>query len=586
MLPNPPAPAELSADGETQARLQGILQAALDCIVTIDDHGRIIEFNRAAEETFGFSSAEAIGRDMVELIVPPEFRDRHRHGMRQHLETGASRMMGRRVDLVALRADGSEFPCELTITRFEVAGKPVFTAFIRDITERKAAERRIQELNANLDLEVQRRTEELRATIAVLKRTQGKLEQAHAVARLAYTEMNLDTGERAWSREMYSIFGFPESDVPPPFAEAFGRVHPEDQPRLRDFFAQFREGVPPQFADYRIVLPGGAVRWVREISEFKPSPAGGRGQIDSTLYDITERKLAESELLAAIDRERQLGQLKTNFLQMITHEYRTPLGVITSSAEILERYHERLSPEERQQQLREIRQHALHLASLVEEVLFLGKAEAGAIELELRALPLKPFLQGLIREAVTALGAERNVDLTIENLPERLPLDERLLRHILGNLLSNALKYSTLDRTVWVAARGHGDRLSLRIRDEGIGIPLEDRPRVFQTFHRASNVGTVSGSGLGLVIVKRCVDLHGGTIELQSELGQGTEVVVTLPLREPGISFSDEKTSHPGGGGRAEHARQPGDDPENGGLRGDRGSGRTRRRAGGTSASS
>jgi PAS domain S-box-containing protein len=129
---------------EREARHAAILESALDCIVTIDERGRVLEFNAAAEQTFGYDAAEAVGREMVELIVPPSLRDAHRQGFSRHLESGEARLLGRRIEIVGMRADGSEFPVELTITRIALPGAPVFTGFLRDVTERKRAEEELR----------------------------------------------------------------------------------------------------------------------------------------------------------------------------------------------------------------------------------------------------------------------------------------------------------------------------------------------------------------------------------------------------------------------------------------------------------
>jgi PAS domain S-box-containing protein len=129
---------------EREARHAAILEAALDCIITIDDRGRVLEFNPAAEETFGYKTEEVVGREMAELIVPPALRGEHREGFARYLETGNARLLGRRIEIVGMRADGSEFPVELTISRIRLPGPPVFTGYLRDITERKSAERELR----------------------------------------------------------------------------------------------------------------------------------------------------------------------------------------------------------------------------------------------------------------------------------------------------------------------------------------------------------------------------------------------------------------------------------------------------------
>jgi PAS domain S-box-containing protein len=128
------------AEREREVRHSAILDSALDCIVTIDDRGRVLEFNAAAEQVFGYRADEVVGREMAELIVPPALRDQHRHGFARHLETGKSTLLDRRIEIVGMRKDGSEFPVELTITRIRLPGLPIFTGFLRDITDRKRAE--------------------------------------------------------------------------------------------------------------------------------------------------------------------------------------------------------------------------------------------------------------------------------------------------------------------------------------------------------------------------------------------------------------------------------------------------------------
>jgi signal transduction histidine kinase len=221
------------------------------------------------------------------------------------------------------------------------------------------------------------------------------------------------------------------------------------------------------------------------------------------------------------------------------------LSVVLSSAEILERYLERLSLEERSMHVREIRMHAKRLAELVDEVLFLGRMDAGTVELHLAPVDLRATCREVVESVVTALAVERTVHIAIERTPSRVLLDERLVRHILSNLVHNALKYSPPDRPVWFTVSAEGSDLVLRVRDEGIGIPEQDQARMFQSFQRASNVGAISGSGLGLVVVKRCVEMHGGAIDLRSVVGKGTEFTVRLPLAIPEVRPEGKSSTKP-----------------------------------------
>ncbi|MGC4072477.1 MAG: PAS domain S-box protein [Nibricoccus sp.] len=519
---------------ESHARLTGILNAALDCIVTVDAEGRVIEFNPAAEKTFGYVERDVIGRDMAELVIPPAFRAMHHAGMRRYLESGEARVLDRRIEISAMRADQSEFPCELTITRLQIEGRPVFTAFLRDITDRKNAENDVHRLNASLEQQVAARTEELRASIAALEQTRSRLEEAQAIGRIGDVEVDLESGQRVWSDEVFRLYAFPIASEPPPLEEVIARVHPTDQPTFRQFLDVYKHSDSADSSlEYRVIRSDGAIVWLMMRARVRHRP-GGQGRIlRVTVQGITQRKTLERELLATIDKERELGRLKTSFLQMVTHEYRTPLGIITSSAQILEKYFDRLEPAQRQEQLQNIRVSTRNLATLLEEVLFLGKTDSGMVVLQPEAIDLKKWLTTVTAEVITSLGAERVVNISTDAVSGPVLLDERLLRHVMNNLISNALKYSTLDRPVGIAGRSDDRWIELSVRDHGIGIPAADREKLFQMFQRASNVGTISGSGLGLVIVKRCIDLHGGTITLLDAPGGGTEVIVRFPLSHP-----------------------------------------------------
>ena len=514
---------------ESHARLSGVLKAALDCIVTVDAEGRVIEFNPAAEKTFGYTEREVIGRDMAELVIPPAYRAMHHAGMRRYLASGEARVLGRRIEITAMRADQSEFPCELTITHLQIAGLPVFTAFLRDITERKEAEANVHRLNASLEEQVATRTDELRKSMAALEQTRGRLEEAQALGRIGDIEVDLQTLQRVWSDQVFALYSFPKTVEPPPIEEVVARVHPADQPAFREFLEASPHSEAESTLEYRVIRTDGSIIWVLMTARARQRADDQGRVLRITVQDVTRRKTLERELMATIDKEQELSRLKTGFLQMITHEYRTPLGIITSSAQILERYIERLDEDQRRDHLHGIQSSARRLANLLEDVLFIGKTDSGLVVLQPDAIELEPWLKSLAAGVVFSLGAERVVTLTIAAGLARVTLDERLLRHVMTNLVSNALKYSTLDQPVTVSVRPEGSDVEFSVKDRGIGIPAADLKNLFQMFQRASNVGTISGSGLGLVIVKRCVDLHGGTVTVNSVPKEGTEVIVRLP---------------------------------------------------------
>jgi PAS domain S-box-containing protein len=256
----------------------------------------------------------------------------------------------------------------------------------------------------------------------------------------------------------------------------------------------------------------------------------GRQIIQAVINDITERKKAENELLKALAREKELGQLKSNFVAMVSHEFRTPLGVILSSAEILDMYLDQLAPEERREQLQSIQKNTKRMARLMEEVLLLGMVEAGKMDYKPASADLPAFCRHLIDELHSATDRKCPVLFHAPSIPMDAFADKRLLRHIFSNLLSNAVKYSPAGSPVEFEIERRGNEAICRIRDHGVGIPEQDLSWLFNAFHRGRNVAHLPGTGLGLTIVKRCVELHHGKIRVESSVGKGTTVTVILPV--------------------------------------------------------
>jgi signal transduction histidine kinase len=257
---------------------------------------------------------------------------------------------------------------------------------------------------------------------------------------------------------------------------------------------------------------------------------GGKPLIQAVILDITERKEAEAELLKSLAREKELSALKTNFVSMVSHEFRTPLGIIMSSSEILESYFEGLKPEERREQLESIKKNTRRMADLMEEVLLLSRVESGRLSLDPQAMDLATFCRRLIDEVLSATHRRCPIELTLDAGNGETFADERLLRHILINLLTNAVKYSPEGVPVQFSMVRLATRVRFEVVDRGIGIPEQDQKWLFTAFQRGRNVGTIPGTGLGLVIVKRCVELHRGSIQVHSAVGRGTKVEVEVPV--------------------------------------------------------
>lgn len=245
-------------------------------------------------------------------------------------------------------------------------------------------------------------------------------------------------------------------------------------------------------------------------------------------------ELEMQEALATAEALRkeaeQLSQRKSQYVSMASHEFRTPLSVIKFSAALLRDYGSKWSEEKKEKQLQRIQAAADSMNHLLEEVLTLGRAESGKLEFNPAPLDAVSFCQELVEALQNTAGAQHSLTFSSSGNCTSACLDDKLLWHIFNNLLSNAIKYSPQGSTVFFTLSCEESLLCFQVRDEGIGISQEDQQSLFEPFNRASNVGDIPGTGLGLAIVKKAVELHGGQIEVDSEIGRGTAFTVTLPL--------------------------------------------------------
>ncbi|MBE9101555.1 HAMP domain-containing histidine kinase [filamentous cyanobacterium LEGE 07170] len=244
---------------------------------------------------------------------------------------------------------------------------------------------------------------------------------------------------------------------------------------------------------------------------------------------IREGKRKEHEIRTELEEERELKELKSQFIAMISHELRTPLTVIRTSLELLERYGHMVSPEKQQRYFQRSRSAVATMNQMIDDVLLVGKEEAGGLSFAPVLINIKQFCRELVEEMRQGIGNSHVIVFSSMGWCGESYVDPKLLRSILNNLLSNAVKYSPAgSRVDFVLCCG--EMMSFEIRDVGIGIPASDQPRLFEMFHRASNVRAIRGTGLGLAIVRQCVVLHGGTITFNSQEGKGTAFTVSLPI--------------------------------------------------------
>lgn len=458
----------------------------------------LVEVNDTFLGKLGFSREQVIGKAAPELnfwVDPVELA-----AYAQEVETKGF-VLGREVRLRT--CDGRVLIVLLSTQPVDIGGVPHFLSAGVDITARKESEARFNAAFHNSPV-IQSVIRFPSAQIVEVNDTFMKIMGYSREEVIGKTPFDLNFWTDTQKVQEYRARLF---------AEGF----------VRDYEMQIR----PRHGDLRTILLSS------QMVDIQGEPHSITAAVDITLL-----REAEGELQNALAKERELSQLKSDFVSVVSHEFRTPLEIIMSSADNLQRYHNRLAAEKRDELLRTIHKSVRRMAGMMEEVLVLGRLETDRMRFEPAPLDFKKLCRRMCDEIASATGNRCPIKLESNGPPASASGDESLLRHIFTNLLSNAVKYSPAGSPVNFQIQRDGKIAICRITDRGCGIPETDQKRLFQAFHRGSNVQQIPGTGLGLLIVQRCVELHEGQITFTSVEGQGTTFTVTLPLFTANTEFN------------------------------------------------
>ena len=366
-------------------------------------------------------------------------------------------------------------------------------------------------------------TERKKAESALLRATE-RLDLAMHSSALSVWEWDVERGtiymDAAWPAMLRMQGG--ESHIS---VEALARlIHPEDAERAQSARIECLKGISARLSvEFRVRTATGEWIWIHTQGEVVDRDKLGRARrLVGTNVNINQRKLAEAELFSALQREKELNEMKSKFVSIASHELRTPLTNILSSAELLQHYSNTLSAEDQAKLLEAIKNAVLGMTALINDVLLIGRTGSGKLKFNPVAIDLEEALTGIVEAIRFSHGAQHQMEFKCQLTQRQRQVDEQLLRHVAVNLLTNALKYSPVGSTVAFTVAETGDEISLTFTDQGIGIPVDDLPKLFESFHRAANVGDRPGTGLGLAIVKSAAELHGGGILVTSEVGVGS----------------------------------------------------------------
>jgi len=482
----------------SEEKYRQVVENANEAIAVVQD-GRVRYANPQCERLAGFSLEELYARPFLDFV----------HGDDRQLVLGnyMKRMRGEPADssyqFRIIDKAGLTRWVDINAVALEWENRPATLNFLTDVTER-------QKLQEDLRRSLAERDVMLRTAPVGISFASNRCHRwvNDAFAAMLGCDKNELVGQTSLShfsdRESWEAFG----------AEAY-KVLATGRPYVTERLFKRKDG---------------SLFWC-QVSGNAVDPADlSKGSIWINV-DISERKRAEEEIRRALEKERELNELKSRFVAMTSHEFRTPLATILSSSELVEHYGSRLPAEEQKELFQSIRAGVERMTKMLDDVLIIGRAEAQMLEFKPAPTDLAAFCEGLVEELQRSTAAKRPLDYAYEGARGPVNVDEKLLRHVLINLLSNAIKYSPRGGPVEFRVRVENGTAAFEVADHGIGIPAEDQARLFETFYRARNVGNIAGTGLGLAIVRKSLDLHGGTIRFDSAPDRGTRFHVAVPLR-------------------------------------------------------
>ncbi|HEY5749830.1 MAG TPA: PAS domain-containing sensor histidine kinase [Chryseolinea sp.] len=496
---------------ESEAGFRVLFECATIGILVINQAGSIELSNPCAEKLFGFEPAELIGKP-IETLIPESARTNHHHHRANYFSKPKARPMGLGMELYARKSNGEVFPVEISLGHYELEGEPLAVAFVTDVTTQVKAKKIVAEREAWF---------------------RNMADNAPVMIWVSGTDKQCTYFNNTWlqftGRSLVQELGDGWTEG----------VHADDlEPTFKTYVEAF-DRRDPFVMEYRLRRADGLYRWIQDSG--KPTYADDvfTGYVGSC-SDIHEQRAITSELemlvqkrttelYEALGREKEMNQLKSRFVSMASHEFRTPLSVVLSSASLIERYSDGENNGHVTKHIHRIKSSVGNLTSILNDFLSLDKLEQGKVEMEWSEFDIVHFMQDVIESVQLLQKSGQTIDFTHAG-DTTVTIDQKKLRYVLVNLLSNSMKYSPEGKPIHLQSGNESGVLSIVVRDNGIGIPEDEQQHLFDKFFRARNTGEIQGTGLGLTIVKRYVELLGGTVGFVSKERLGTTFSITIPL--------------------------------------------------------
>lgn len=468
-------------------------------------------------ELFGYERGKVLGLS-VEDLIPDSIREKHAKLRTDFHHSPKKRSMGAGMNLQAKRKDGSTFYVEISLNHITIDGEVYVSALITDISERVAQEQEIKELNSDLEEKVKQRTEEVRQS----------QELYSAIARnfpngtINVFDKNLNY-VFVEGKELFQMGITSEKLIGTNYLE---RISTEIRPKIKEALLAVFDGEPKDFE----------IQFRDQYYRINAVPLSFESnQIDRILVvekNITTQKQILAQQEAALEKERSLNEMKSRFVSMASHEFRTPLSTVLSSTALIEKYIEREMYEKTQKHTQRIKNSVHGLTEILNDFLSVDKLETQITPVKNQTFDYEQLSIDIVEEMSAISKKGQVINRTLEGEDFCFYSDPGILKNILYNLMSNAIKYSNEEQTIEYYSEVSKNTLTVSVKDSGIGIPKEDQKQLFTRFFRAKNATNIKGTGLGLNIVTKYLEMLNGNMTFESEENVGTTFNLTIPINQ------------------------------------------------------
>jgi PAS domain S-box-containing protein len=526
----------LESLGEEQKLAQTYFELAPVLFMVLDKAGNITSINHYGSKLLGYLKEEVVGKNWFTTFLSAELRD-DVFGYFQKLFTGTATEYQYENPLLTKQGNELEMSWRNTIIKDAHKESVAILCAGTDITQKKRQEKLaiahhsfIQNQNDQLELKIRNRTSELSKAVHELQIVNHDLEKsqyllttvAHHFPDGVIGVLNKDFKYVFADGQELRNIGLLKRDNKG--ERVFDNIHPV-------LSSQAEEKLKEVFAGKQISYDAEMEGKTYTISSVPlPDEKSQVNEIMVVIKNITERKRIEKDLLKSVEKEKQLTEMKSKFVTMASHEFRTPLSTILSSVFLLENYRGQELEDNKTEHLSKIKRSVNNLTELLTDFISLGKLEEGKVKVVYSEINVRDFLQELIPEMELIRKSNQAIRFEYTGEENTIQLDKQLFRSILMNLIGNGIKYSAMNDEIKLSVRQTDHELTIKVSDRGIGIPAAEQRHIFKRFYRAHNAANIEGTGLGLNIVKKNVRLMKGKIEFQSKLNAGTTFTVTLPI--------------------------------------------------------